>query len=97
MYEYTEHELEDVISKFFFSNDPLKLGKLPSKQRKIFLCLIPIIRTFEKGKLYSEKEVNKLLKSIYEHDYCIIRRYLVDYQFLSRQDNGSIYWVTEEN
>ena len=36
MYEYTEHELEDVISKFFFSNDPLKLGKLPSNREKYF-------------------------------------------------------------
>ncbi|HHU80964.1 MAG TPA: DUF2087 domain-containing protein [Acholeplasmataceae bacterium] len=36
------------------------------------------------------------MKSIYENDYCTIRRYLVDYQFLSREKNGRVYLVTDD-
>lgn len=97
MFEYTQNELEDVISKYFISTDPLKLKDFPSKEKKKYLCLIAIICAFEKGKQYSEKEVNEILKSIYPYDYCTIRRYLVDYRFLTRQNNGRLYWVTGKN
>ncbi|MFR2551837.1 MAG: DUF2087 domain-containing protein [Clostridioides difficile] len=38
---------------------------------------------FERGKKYSEKEVNQILESIYD-DFATIRRYLIEYGFMSR-------------
>ena len=51
-----------------------------------------MIKLFEKGKSYTEFEVNEILKPVYD-DYVILRRYLVDYGYLDRLDNGTSYWV----
>ena len=48
-----------------------------------------IARVFEPGVRYPESEVNAFLRAFHP-DYAMVRRYLVDEQFLSR-DHG-IYW-----
>lgn len=41
---------------------------------------------------YQEKEINHILKRIYE-DYSTIRRALIEYGFLERSDDCGIYRV----
>ena len=51
-------------------------------------------KNFSVGKKYSEKEINRVLKRIYE-DYVTIRRALIQYGFLDRSKDCSEYWVKE--
>ena len=65
-----------------------KLTALPKKQEQIVTILDEIARIFEPERQYAEREVNVILEDINE-DYCTIRRFLVDYGYLSR--SGGIY------
>lgn len=50
------------------------------------------MKRFELNKIYSEKEINEILKSIYT-DFAIIRRSLIDYGLMGRNQDGTEYWV----
>lgn len=91
-YELTEKDLKEAETRYIESLDPFVLKIFPAKEKKKYVLLTYIIKLFKKGVKYAEKEVNEILKPVYE-DYVIIRRYLVDYQFLDRLDNGKAYWV----
>lgn len=65
-----------------------KLNALPKKQEQIITVLNEIAGKFEPERQYAEREVNVILEDINE-DYCTIRRFLVDYGYLSR--SGGIY------
>ncbi|SDI45509.1 hypothetical protein SAMN05421868_106204 [Paenibacillus naphthalenovorans] len=49
-------------------------------------------RRFQPGKRYTEPEVNRILEQVHP-DYASLRRYMVDYGFMERLDDGSSYWV----
>ena len=95
LYEFTELEKEEVLTRFFTSNDPLQLSVIPSKLRKQFIVLSIIITQFEKGVSYTEKQVNNVLEQVHP-DYVSLRRGLIDFQLLERTKNGSSYWVKED-
>ena len=67
-----------------------KVITLPRKLNKKKILLGIIAENFEIERLYSEKEVNNILVQWYD-DYVILRRYLVDFKFLTREDDGSSY------
>ena len=46
----------------------------------------------EKSLEFTEKELNEAIKDIYP-DYSLIRRYLVDYKFLERDNYGKMYKI----
>ncbi|MBO0440673.1 hypothetical protein DOK67_0001988 [Enterococcus sp. DIV0212c] len=75
-------------NRFFGEDGRLKV--IPKKNKFKIEIFKVIIDKFEEGVTYSETEVNQILKSFY-HDYAILRRYLVDYGFLSRDSYGSEY------
>ncbi|AUD63154.1 hypothetical protein BK010_05965 [Tenericutes bacterium MO-XQ] len=91
-YEVTDKDLKEAETRHIESLDPFILKVFPAKEKKKYVLLTYIIKLFKKGVKYTEKEINEILKPVYE-DYVIIRRYLVDYQFLDRLDNGKAYWV----
>jgi hypothetical protein len=88
-FEYTETELE-TVKNYFETLDPPKLIVFPSKEKKKYLCLLVIRHIFDFDVIYHEKEITELLKPVY-HDFVSIRRYLVDYGFLTRKSDGSEY------
>lgn len=96
MFVYTEEEKASMIDKFFQSKERLVLKDFPKKLKHRYLCLLWIQTLFEPKKMYTEKDINKILMNVYE-DYVMIRRYLVDYQLLSRERDGSLYWVNLES
>lgn len=49
----------------------------------------------KKGSTFTEKEVNAFLAEIYD-DFAILRRYLVDYGYLSRDQYGLEYRIEEK-
>lgn len=91
-YNITDKEKADTIVNYMDENGGLK--NFPSKAKKKIIVLEEITKNFSKGKNYSEKEVNRILKRIYE-DNATIRRALIEYGFFERTDDCSSYWVKE--
>lgn len=52
------------------------------------------MKSFDKNYEYSEKEVNRILQRMYD-DYVTLRRALVEYGFLDRSNDCSVYRVRE--
>lgn len=91
-YNITDKEKMDTIKTYMDDNGALK--NFPVKAKKKIIVLEEITKNFSKGKMYSEKEVNRVLKRIYE-DHVTIRRALIEYGFFDRKDDCSSYWVKE--
>jgi hypothetical protein len=66
-----------------------RLAQIPVRQAKRRLLLDYIAQSFEPGRRYSEAEINAVLRALHD-DHAALRRYLIDEDFLSR-DNG-YYW-----
>ncbi len=91
-FNITKEEKIKVIETYVDENGALK--SYPSKEKKKIILLEEISKNFSIGKKYSEKEINRVLKRIYE-DYVTIRRALIQYGFLDRSKDCSEYWVKE--
>jgi hypothetical protein len=66
-----------------------RLAQIPVRQAKRRRLLDCISQSFEPGRRYSEAEVDAVLRSVHD-DHAALRRYLVDEDFLSREDG--YYW-----
>lgn len=91
-YNITDKEKKDTIANYMDENGALK--NYPAKEKKKIIILEEIVKNFSKGKTYSEKEINRVLKRIYE-DYASIRRALIEYGFIERTNDCNSYWVKE--
>lgn len=87
-YNVTQAEKDEMLQKFF---DDGKLTRFPSKEKQRLVILREVLERFQPEKRYKEKEVNDLLSQVYE-DYALLRRYLIDYGFIDRTPDGSMYW-----
>lgn len=70
------------------------LTRLPTKRRKLMVILRWLATLFEPGRMYSEKEVNAIIRRVYEADYVSLRRDLIDAGYLRRERGGGKYWLT---
>lgn len=70
-----------------------QLTRLPTKQKKMLVILRWLATLFEPERLYSEVEVNEILKNVYAEDYVSLRRDLVDLGYLRRERGGGKYWL----
>ncbi|KQY63759.1 MULTISPECIES: DUF2087 domain-containing protein [unclassified Nocardioides] len=66
-----------------------RLHTIPTKRAKRLVVLDHLAQSFELGRTYPEIEVNEILRAFHP-DVAALRRYLVDDQFLTRED--SVYW-----
>jgi hypothetical protein len=71
-----------------------QLTHIPSKQKKLLVVLRWLATLFEPDRLYTEPEVNAILKAVYEPDFVGLRRDLVDFGYLRRERGGGKYWLT---
>lgn len=71
-----------------------QLTHIPSKQKKLLVILRWLATLFEPDRLYTEPEVNAILKAVYETDFVSLRRDLVDFGYLRRERGGGKYWLT---
>lgn len=69
---------------------------LPGKQNELFVMLRWLATLFEPERMYSEAEVNEVLKAVYEEDFVSLRRDLVDMGYLRRERGGGKYWLAPE-
>jgi hypothetical protein len=67
------------------------LKTLPSQRKKLEAILRYVVRAFDEGKRYSEKQVNEIL-SRYHQDTATLRRELVGYGLMQREGGGGAYW-----
>jgi predicted transcriptional regulator len=71
-----------------------RIKAFPVQRKKELAILRHVVKTFEAGRRYSEKEVNALLRR-FSDDTARLRRYLVEFGFMGRQGGGGEYWKTE--
>ena len=83
--------MEKEIGRFFCDETNSKLRIIPHKNKDKLEILNLVIDHFESNVFYSESEVNRILKGVYD-DFPLLRRYLVDFNFLCRDMNGYVYW-----
>ncbi len=88
----THAEAEKILGRVFETLDPPVLKRFPRKEKEKLVVLRRITEVFHKTRKYTEKEVNEILKPIYD-DYATIRRYLIEYRFMFRTRDCSSYWV----
>ncbi|HEY0640225.1 MAG TPA: DUF2087 domain-containing protein [Pseudonocardiaceae bacterium] len=85
---YTDERVESVLRAFVRDG---RLTGMPAQAGRRRVLLEHVALSFEPGVDYPEKEVNAILRAWVEGgpvDHVSVRRYLVDEQLLSRQDNN---------
>ncbi len=73
-----------------------KLVSIPTQKKKERIILEEIIKSFEAGRTYSEREVNILLAD-YHDDFCTLRRDMIGEGLMQREMREGVltYWRTE--
>ena len=79
-----------VIDSFFEYG---KLKAIPMQKKKERIILEEIVKAFELGRRYTEREVNIILAD-YHDDFCTLRRDMVGEKLLAR--DHQIYWRINE-
>jgi biotin operon repressor len=85
-----EDDRDRVLRDFF---DGERLRRIPAQRKKRVVVLRKLLERFERGRTYSEREVNELLGRAHE-DVATLRRELVMYGFLERE--RGMYTVAEQ-
>jgi len=67
------------------------LKTLPSQRKKLEAILRYVVKAFDVGKRYSEKQVNEILVR-YHADTATLRRELVGFGLMKREGGGGEYW-----
>ncbi|GAA4110781.1 hypothetical protein GCM10022215_06180 [Nocardioides fonticola] len=66
-----------------------RLHTIPTRRAKRLVVLDHLAQRFDLGRTYLEREVVEILSAVHP-DHAALRRYLVEEQFLTRED--SVYW-----
>jgi hypothetical protein len=82
-----EEELRQIAG---FLMEDGRLSHIPQQDKKLRVVLDAAITLFDREQVYKEKEVNQALAAVAD-DTAALRRYLVDYQYMSRSRDGSEY------
>ena len=87
------HEREQLVAKHMPQG---RLETFPLKEKARLAVIEHISARFQPGTVYTEKQVDALLKPVVA-DHTKARRYLVDYRFLHRKSDGSAYWTWDSS
>ncbi len=93
-YNVTQEESEEILKKYFPEGTEGPLKTFSIKEKRKLVVLREIAKRFQIGKIYDEKQVDQILKNVYD-DYVTLRRYLIEYGFLDRKPDGSQYWLKD--
>jgi biotin operon repressor len=81
---------DNKVVKDYVSKDG-SLKTIPAQRKKLEAILRYVVKAFEPGKRYSEKQVNEILGK-YHEDTASLRRELVGYKLMNREGGGGEYW-----
>lgn len=93
---YGDERVESLLRTFVRDGRLLRMPAQFERRRVVLRHLVQ--RSFEPGVRYTEKEVNEKLRAWYEGsvtDHVTLRRYLIDFCLLGREDGGA-YWLRED-
>ena len=91
-YKVTPKEHDTLLKKYFPDGLDGKLKTFTMKEKGKLVVLRHIATKFTCGLDYNEKQVNEILKTVYD-DYVTIRRYLIEYGFMDRTADCARYWM----
>lgn len=91
-YVVTKAEEEKILKSMFVALSPLRLKTFSTKEKNKIVILKKIAEQFERSKRYTEKELNSIIKEVFE-DFATIRRYLIEYGFMDRTKDCKEYWL----
>lgn len=94
-FNITPEENESILKKYFSGGADSRLATIPAKEKHRFAVLREIAARFQGDRPYNEKEINRILCDVND-DYVTLRRYLIEYGFLDRKPDGSLYWLKEK-
>ncbi|TGE38930.1 DUF2087 domain-containing protein [Desulfosporosinus fructosivorans] len=94
-YKVTQHDSDKLLKTLFPEGTEGPLMTFSIKEKNKLVVLQVIVKRFQDGRTYTEKEVNQILKVVY-HDFATLRRYLIEYGFLDRTPDGSQYWLRKD-
>src|SRR5512135_1696864 len=72
-----------------------RIKSFPSQEKKFLVLLRYVLKAFQPGVRYTEKQVNEILERFNE-DTASLRRGLVEYGMMTRQGGGGEYWRPDE-
>lgn len=78
-----------------FTDDEGRVKAFPHQEKKFLVILRYVVRAFEPGVEYPEKQVNEIL-SRFNEDTATLRRNLVAYKLMNRQGGGGSYWRIDQ-
>lgn len=85
----------DVLSRFLDIDNKVQVW--PSKPQHKEIVISYLATKFTYDKVYSEKEVNEIIKNWHTFtDWPLLRRELVDRGFMQRDRNGYEYRLTDK-
>lgn len=93
-YAITSQESESILKRYFKEGLDGRLSEFPRKEKRKIIILHHLVQRFERGRQYTEQEVNEQLAAAFD-DYATLRRYLIIYGLMDRQEDGRAYWVKE--
>jgi predicted transcriptional regulator len=82
-----------VVEDYSLSDGKLKT--IPSQRKKLEAVLRYVVKAFKLDVRYSEEQVNELLSRFHE-DTATLRRELVGYGLMEREDDGGAYWRVDD-
>lgn len=88
----TAQENAAILATYLKQGPNGPLESFPLKEKKRVAILRHILKYFDANKMYTEKEVNAIIKQFHS-DYALLRRHLIEYGFMERTQDGSSYWV----
>ncbi|MGE5474967.1 MAG: DUF2087 domain-containing protein [Ignavibacteriales bacterium] len=91
-YNITLEEKDEIIKKNFPFGTDGRIRTFDIKEKEKLVVLTEIAKRIDREQIYSEKQINEILKAFYD-DYVILRRYMIEYGFLDRKPDGSEYWL----
>jgi len=77
-------KLRDSVVRNFITKEG-KLKHIPSQLKKKLIVLEHLVSELEKGRTYTEKEINEFIKR-YHDDFATIRREFIMHQFMFRDN-----------
>lgn len=88
--DVARREQERLVDRLFVDG---RLARIPARRKARAGALLEVLTRFTPGRVYTEPEVNQILRSIHE-DFAYLRRELVNYRYLQRAEGR--YRVVEQ-
>ena len=95
-YKVTQQESDRLLKTLFPEGTGGPLKTFSIKEKNKLVVLQEIVKRFQIEQIYTEREINQILKVVY-HDFATLRRYLIEYGFFDRTPDGSRYWLRKDS